>query len=340
MNRRDFIRGMAGSLILGAIPLGLIRHLRITEASSATLPYDDEEFKVKVVAIGFGSFGAGVLHSLDRDCHISCLKVDVDPAKGNLEAFSDLLSAARMNDLVLVVADQFIREDAIIAEGLGEAALEAGNLPIMISPEYYVTFAGSDPLMLPPWPNPRIPSITASLFSPTYTPSFFEKSSTAYDRAVCYVARHVIRGISRIATERNMPCTDFADMKAILGNGHARFGIGVADGPDRATIGASRALERLRMQEVDLSTVSGVYAWVEGDPNMGMDEFDRASKMIHDAIPDNTNIIVALLIDGELGSNMKVTVVAVEDNSAMHESLGLKMEQSLTMQAIRNLSLS
>ncbi len=49
---------------------------------------------------------------------------------------------------------------------------------------------------------------------------------------------------------------------------------------------------------------------ISGSSAMTMDEFDAASRIIHEKVHEDANIIVGLVIDEDLGDVIKVTAIA------------------------------
>lgn len=126
-----------------------------------------------------------------------------------------------------------------------------------------------------------------------------------------YLMRHAVQQVTALIVEQSIICVDFADVKAVFaGGGDSFMGIGVAGGPGRGTTAAVNALEGLARQQVDVTGVDGVVACITGSTNMTLDDFDAASRVIHEAVPEEANLICGLLVDDALGENLKVTLFA------------------------------
>jgi cell division protein FtsZ len=126
-----------------------------------------------------------------------------------------------------------------------------------------------------------------------------------------YLVRHAVHQVTTLIMERSLICVDFADVKTIFsGGGDSFMGIGMAGGAGKGTVAGENALHGMARQHVDIAAADGVLALVMGSTNMTMDEFDAASRPIHEAISEEANIIIGLITDDALGENIKVTLFA------------------------------
>ncbi len=125
------------------------------------------------------------------------------------------------------------------------------------------------------------------------------------------VLRQAVQGISDLITTSGLINVDFADVQAIMSErGMAMMGIGIASGENRAVDAATRAISSPLLEEVDVSGAKGVLVNISGSSNMTMDEFDAASRVIHEKVHEDANIIIGLVIDEKLGDHVKITAIA------------------------------
>ena len=125
------------------------------------------------------------------------------------------------------------------------------------------------------------------------------------------VLRQAVQGISDLITTSGLINVDFADVKAIMSErGMAMMGIGMANGDNRAVEAATKAISSPLLEEIDISGAKGVLVNISGSSSMTMDEFDAASRIIHEKVHEDANIIVGLVIDESLGDNIKITAIA------------------------------
>ncbi|PLX93790.1 MAG: cell division protein FtsZ [Desulfuromonas sp.] len=125
------------------------------------------------------------------------------------------------------------------------------------------------------------------------------------------VLRHAVQGISDLITAEGMIGVDFADVKTIMSErGMAMMGIGVAEGEKRAASAATQAISSPLLEDIDITGAKGVLVNVTGASTMTMDDFDEVSRVIHEKVHEDANIIIGLVIDEEMGEKIKVTAIA------------------------------
>jgi cell division protein FtsZ len=125
------------------------------------------------------------------------------------------------------------------------------------------------------------------------------------------VLRQAVQGISDLITTSGLINVDFADVKAIMSErGMAMMGIGIASGENRAVEAATKAISSPLLEDIDISGAKGVLVNISGSANMTMDEFDAASRIIHEKVHEDANIIVGLVVDEDMGDFIKITAIA------------------------------
>jgi len=125
------------------------------------------------------------------------------------------------------------------------------------------------------------------------------------------VLRQAVQGISDLITTTGMINVDFADVKSIMSvRGMAMMGIGIANGDNRAADAATAAISSPLLEDIDISGAKGVLVNICGSASMTMDEYEIVSRIIHEKVHEDANIIIGLLVDEELGDTLKVTAIA------------------------------
>lgn len=125
------------------------------------------------------------------------------------------------------------------------------------------------------------------------------------------VLRQAVQGISDLITTSGLINVDFADVKAIMSErGMAMMGIGMAGGENRAVEAATKAISSPLLEDIDISGAKGVLVNITGSSSMTMDEFDAASRVIHEKVHEDANIIVGLVIDESMNDQVKITAIA------------------------------
>jgi len=152
------------------------------------------------------------------------------------------------------------------------------------------------------------------------------------------VLRQAVQGISDLITTSGLINVDFADVRAIMSErGMAMMGIGIASGENRAVEAATRAISSPLLEEIDVSGARGVLVNISGSANMTMDEFDAASRVIHEMVHEDANIIIGLVIDETLGDHIKITAIATGFGDRFDKEL-IKPEQKNVAPLINKVS--
>ncbi len=125
------------------------------------------------------------------------------------------------------------------------------------------------------------------------------------------VLRQAVQGISDLITTSGLINVDFADVKAIMSErGMAMMGIGIAEGENRAAEAAHNAISSPLLEDIDISGAKGVLVNISGSSSMTMEEFDEASRIIHEKVHEDANIIIGLVVNEDLGDKLKITAIA------------------------------
>jgi cell division protein FtsZ len=152
------------------------------------------------------------------------------------------------------------------------------------------------------------------------------------------VLRQAVQGISDLITTEGMIGVDFADVKTIMrARGMAMMGIGIAEGEKRATEAALQAISSPLLEEIDISGAKGVLVNVTGSSNMTMDDFDEVSRVIHDKVHEEANIIIGLVVNEEMGNRIKVTAIATGFGASFDQAKKPAAEQSRVIPVLNKL---
>jgi len=131
-----------------------------------------------------------------------------------------------------------------------------------------------------------------------------------------------VQGISDLITTSGLINVDFADVRAIMSErGMAMMGIGRASGEDRAHKAATMAISSPLLEEIDISGAKGVLVNISGSSKMTMEEFDEASRIIHDKVHEDANIIIGLVVNEALGDMIQITAIATGFGESFDTSL-------------------
>jgi hypothetical protein len=103
---------------------------------------------------------------------------------------------------------------------------------------------------------------------------------------------------------------DFADVKTIMSDsGSALMGIGQASGENRAATAARMAVSS-PLLETSIDGAKGILYNIIGGSDLSMSEVSDASMIIASAAAPDANIIFGATINEELGSSIKISVIA------------------------------
>ena len=119
-----------------------------------------------------------------------------------------------------------------------------------------------------------------------------------------------VQGISDLIVMPGLINVDFADVRTIMTSaGSALMGIGQAGGENRAETAARMAIAS-PLLEVSIEGAKGVLFNIVGGPDLGMDEVDKAAKIISAAADPDATIIFGATIKDDQVDQLKISVIA------------------------------
>ena len=131
------------------------------------------------------------------------------------------------------------------------------------------------------------------------------------------VLRQAVQGISDLITVPGEINVDFADVKTIMsGMGMALMGTGIAKGETRALEAAQRAISSPLLEDTSIEGAKGVLINISGGRDLTLHEVAEAAQVVSEAVDQDANIISGMVIEEDLGDEMKVTVIATGFNRA------------------------
>lgn len=248
--------------------------------------------------VGIGQEGSRLVQLLSGNlAGVTCHEIIPAPEQESSGDIAALLSSVRSCDLLFIVTEFDDDYCESIAHAVGHASCEAVVLTLVVT---------SPTGMIPHQCNDGTGKWHDTMFSVSDDSlPICEESAPAAPEGVFVAA------ITSLVTHRTCIGVDFNDVIRIMHEGSSgKIGIGIATGTDNASIAASRAIEHLRTQGVDISTARGVLAVVHGSSELAMDDFDSASMVIHKHISPDTNILIGL-DKRHVGQGVKVTILTV-----------------------------
>jgi len=119
-----------------------------------------------------------------------------------------------------------------------------------------------------------------------------------------------VAGITNLITTPGLINVDFADVRTILTDaGTAVMGIGRSSGEGRAAQAAQRAVSS-GLLETSMEGARGVLLMVAGPEDMTLHEVNDAANLVKDKSDNEADIIFGAVVDGGLGDEVRVTVIA------------------------------
>lgn len=140
-----------------------------------------------------------------------------------------------------------------------------------------------------------------------------EKNTGFFDafRLADDVLRQAVQGISDIILIPGIINRDFADVKTIMhGMGYAVMGSAVAAGPNRAVEAATMAISSPLLEDASINGARGILINITGSSNLGLQEVNAASSIIHQAAHEDANIIFGAVLDESMKDHVKITIIA------------------------------
>jgi cell division protein FtsZ len=94
------------------------------------------------------------------------------------------------------------------------------------------------------------------------------------------------------------------------GMGMAIMGTATQCGEERARQAAIAAISSPLLEDTSIEGARGVLINITGGPDITLHEINEAVSIIYEAADDDANILFGAVIDENMGSNVKVTVIA------------------------------
>jgi cell division protein FtsZ len=132
-----------------------------------------------------------------------------------------------------------------------------------------------------------------------------------------------VKGVTDLMVRPGLINLDFADVRAVMDEmGKAMMGTGEANGEDRATQAAEKAIANPLLDEISLKGAKGVLINITGGHDLTLFELDEAANRIREEVDAEANIIVGSTLDTDMEGAMRVSVVATGiDASEVHTDI-------------------
>lgn len=147
------------------------------------------------------------------------------------------------------------------------------------------------------------------------------------------VLLNAVQGISDLINHTGLINTDFADVRTIMANkGLALMGTGLGEGEHRAVEAATNAISSPLLEDISVDGATGLIINVTGGPDLTAFEVNEATTLIMEAAHEDAEIIFGSVIDENMKSRVKITVIAtgIGANAVIEQNLnGLIYSKSM-----------
>ncbi|MDR1318324.1 MAG: cell division protein FtsZ [Treponema sp.] len=138
------------------------------------------------------------------------------------------------------------------------------------------------------------------------------------------ILRQGVQGISDLITKTGVVSLDFADVESIMKNqGDALMGIGLAEGENRAKDAATSAIDNPLLEDTTIDGATRILVNIAGEEKtMSLVEIDEIMNIIKAKADPDANIIHGVIFEPELGSSLRVTVIATGFQNGIFKEAG------------------
>jgi cell division protein FtsZ len=140
-----------------------------------------------------------------------------------------------------------------------------------------------------------------------------EPSTTLLDafRMADEVLMQATRGISDLIIVPGLVNVDFADVKTIMvGRGNAMMGAGEGEGENRSAEAAQAAVSCPLLDDVSIGGAQGILINITGGSDLTLHDVKEAASVVVDASGTDGNVIFGAVVNPEMESKVRVTVIA------------------------------
>ncbi|MBU0461471.1 MAG: cell division protein FtsZ [Nanoarchaeota archaeon] len=147
------------------------------------------------------------------------------------------------------------------------------------------------------------------------------------------ILTNAVKGIAELVTKAGLVNLDFADIRAVMGNGGvALIGVGESDTENRAMEAVEKALNN-PLLDVDITGANGALINVAGGPDMTLDEARAIVETISEKLDEDARVIWGAQISDDLRDVIRTMVIITGVKSAQilgpHRRISGKKKQEI-----------
>lgn len=137
-----------------------------------------------------------------------------------------------------------------------------------------------------------------------------------------------VKGISELVTKAGLVNLDFADIRAVMGNGGvALIGVGESDSENRAVESVEKAINN-PLLDVDIGGANGALINVAGGADMTLEEARRVVETVSTRLDEDARIIWGAQISEDLAGTIRVMLIVTGVRSSQIIGKSLAGERS------------
>ncbi len=136
------------------------------------------------------------------------------------------------------------------------------------------------------------------------------------------VLQGAVQGIAELITRPGLINVDFADVRTVMSEmGMAMMGSGEASGEGRAREAAEAAISSPLLEDINLAGANGILVNVTAGMDLSIGEFQEVGETVKEFASDDATVVVGTVIDPDMTSTIRVTVVATGLGQAHTQSV-------------------
>jgi len=144
------------------------------------------------------------------------------------------------------------------------------------------------------------------------------------------ILTNAVKGIAELVTKAGLVNLDFADIKAVMGNGGvALIGLGESDSENRALEAVEKAIQN-PLLDVDISGANGALINVVGGPDMTLEEARKVIETVSNKLDEEARMIWGAQISDDLQGTMRVMIIVTGVKSSQIRGMSLKGDKKET----------
>ncbi|MEK6967256.1 MAG: cell division protein FtsZ [Nanoarchaeota archaeon] len=138
------------------------------------------------------------------------------------------------------------------------------------------------------------------------------------------ILTNAVKGIAELVTKAGLINLDFADIRAVMGNGGvALIGVGESDSENRAKEAVEKAINN-PLLDVDISGASGALINVSGGPDLTLAEARTVVETVSSKLDENARVIWGAQIYEDLSKTVRAMMIVTGVKSAQIVGRGAK----------------